>query len=255
MSFVRRSLLDQEITDLHANLFRLASMVDEAIYQAVTAFRERNLALAQQVIDQDKQLNLLRYQLEQDCLRLLATQQPAARDLRHVLAIIHITIELERMGDHAAGIAALVKRLNESHPLVPSAEPTNAETSPLLGSPPLSYHKLFKMANRARQMLQDSMAAFSQADAQAAYLVIRQDDKLDKRYAKLFRKTLEDMQSGVPIQFATYLLWVGHNLERVGDRATNIAERVIFMVSGQYAELESYYNDAGNALDEIDDER
>lgn len=254
MALPRRSLLDQEISELHTNLFRLADMVDEAIHRGVTAFRERNATLAQQVIEQDKQLNLLRYQLEQDCLRLLATQQPAARDLRHVLAIIHITIELERMGDHAAGIAALVKRLSESEPPVSMPpEPVSEDTAQPTSPPPLSYHKLFKMSNRARQMLRDSMSAFVQRDAQAAQQVIRQDDKLDRRYAKLFRKALEDMQNGTPIQFATYLLWVGHSLERIGDRATNIAERVIFMVSGQYAELESYYNDAGDALDEPDD--
>ncbi|GAB4146219.1 MAG: phosphate signaling complex protein PhoU [Candidatus Promineifilaceae bacterium] len=222
MPIPSRSILDQEFKKLHEDLLRLAGMVDEAINLGVIAFLDCNFELAQQVINHDRQVNLLRYEIEQRCLQILATQQPAAGDLRHVLAAIHITIELERVGDHAAGIATLAQRLGNREEM-------------------LSFHQLPKMAARARKMLHDSMDAFMQRDAEAAAHVIKYDDKLDKNYTKLFRHTLQDMQNDAYIRSATYLLWAGHSLERIGDRATNIAERVIFMVTGKYAELEKFY--------------
>lgn len=222
MSIPSRSILDQEFKKLHEDLLRLAGMTDEAINLGVIAFLDCNLELAQQVVNNDRQINLLRYELEQRCLQILATQQPAAGDLRHVLAAIYITIELERVGDHAAGIATLAQRLGNREEM-------------------LSFHQLPKMAARARKMLNDSMSAFMQRDAEAAAQVIKYDDKLDKNYTKLFRHSLQDMQNDAYIRSATYLLWAGHSLERIGDRATNIAERVIFMVTGKYAELEKFY--------------
>jgi phosphate transport system protein len=218
MAIQTRSLLDQELSSIRDYLLRLASLVDTAIAEAMDALIRRDVVLAHTVIAQDRAINVLRYEIEEECLRILATQQPAARDLRAIVAATHIAIELERMGDHAAGIARLVERM-ESEPGIDS------------------LHQLPKMAKRARQMLAESMDAYVNREVEMAYRLVKHDDKLDKNNRKLFQEAIEEMRNDDYVRRATYLLWAGHNLERIGDRATNIAERVIFMVTGQLTEI------------------
>ena len=213
-----RSLLDKELTHIRDNIIRLGDMVDKAIEKAMQAMNSRDIAMAQEVINDDEEVNLLRYEVEHECLRVLATQQPAAVDLRTVIAAIHLTVELERIGDHASGIARLVERLDREDEID-------------------SLHKLPKMAKRARQMVHEGLTAFINHDADLAHDMIKQDDKIDKQYRRLFRETIEEMKDEDYIRRATFLLWAGHNLERIGDRATNIAERVIFMVTGEFVEI------------------
>ncbi|MGH2538399.1 MAG: phosphate signaling complex protein PhoU [Candidatus Promineifilaceae bacterium] len=213
----KRATLDKQLAQMDADIVRLASSVDQAIARAVEALTGRDTQLAQAVIDGDEEINELRFHLEEECLLILATQNPLARDLRRVLAVTHITQELERIGDHAAGIARLVKRL--------AAE---AEI--------LSLHKLPKMARRARQMIEASVQAYLEADAELAHALVRRDDKLDRQYHQLLAETLLEMREDAYLTRGTYLLWAGHNLERIGDRATNIAERVIFMTTGEFVE-------------------
>jgi phosphate transport system protein len=217
MTLHKRSILDQEMTSLRDGILRLTSKVDAAIEKAMTALYNRNVALAQEVITGDEEINLLRYDIEDESLRLLATQQPAATDLRTIIAAIHLAVELERMGDHASGIARLVARME-----------TEDEIDTL--------HKLPKMAKRARDMLQQVIEAYNNRDAALALAIVRLDDKIDRQYNKLFRETVNEMRDDDYIRRATYLLWVGHNLERIGDRVTNIAERIIFMVTGEFVE-------------------
>lgn len=212
-----RSLLDKALKEVKDNILRLSSMVDAAVVNAMLALYQRNIPLAQQVIVGDEECNRLRYTIEEDCLYILATQAPAATDLRTVVAAIHIAVELERMGDHAAGIARLVARM---------AEESEIE----------SLHKLPKMEKQAHKMLQNSIEAYVNTDLELARALVKRDDKLDKHYRRLFQEALEDMRDDAYIRRATYLLWVGHNLERIGDRATNIAERVIFMATGEFVE-------------------
>ena len=213
-----RSLLDKELTQIRDDIIRLGDMVDQAIERAMDALNNRNVALAHEIINNDEEVNRLRYEIEHECLRVLATQQPAAGDLRTVVAAIHLTVELERIGDHASGIAQLVDRLEEEDEID-------------------SLHKLPKMAKRARQMVHEGITAFINQDAEMALAMIKQDDKIDKQYRRLFRETVKEMRDADYIRRATFLLWVGHNLERIGDRATNIAERVIFMVTGEFTEV------------------
>jgi phosphate transport system protein len=217
MPLQNRSILDKELNELRTTILQMTSLVDTAIEQAMTALDQRDVALAQLVISNDQQVNQLRYEIEETSLRLLATQQPMAGDLRVVIAAIHLAVELERIGDHASGIARLVARLDSEDEID-------------------SLHKLPKMARRARQMLQECVAAFINKDAEAAKTMIGRDDKIDKQYNKLFQETLEEMRDDNYIRRATFLLWVGHNLERIGDRSTNIAERVIFMTTGEFIE-------------------
>ena len=212
-----RSTLDRELTQIREDILALSQLVDSAIDDAMTSLYVRDPLLAQTVIDNDDQVNALRYQIEESCLRTIATQQPAARDLRAVMAATHIAVELERMGDHAAGTARLVTRLETEDEIT-------------------SLHKLPKMAKRARKMIEQGVRAYITEDIELARALLDRDAKIDKMYKRLFRETLEEMHEDDYIRRATFLLWVGHNLERIGDRSTNIAERVIFMVTNEFVE-------------------
>lgn len=215
-----RSTLDNELTNLANKTQQLASMVDNALEQALLALRTRDVALAQQIIAYDEEVNALRFEIEEECLRVLATQMPAARDLRFVVATTHIAGELERIGDHATSIADVVERLEDEDKLS-------------------TLHKLPKMVKRARDMVQQSIVAFLNHDAEAAKALTKRDDKIDKHYNSLFEEMLEEMHADdAYIERATYLMWTGRHLERVGDRATNIAERVIFAVTGEFVEFD-----------------
>ncbi len=233
MTIQKRSILDQELIGLRDNILRITSMVDSAIEQAMAALYARDIPLAQDVIAGDEDINLLRYQIEEECLRILVTQQPAAGDLRTVVAAIHVAVELERIGDHAAGIARLVTRLEGEDEID-------------------TLHKLPKMAKRAREMLSEVIDAYVSSDDAAAMAIMRLDDKIDRQYRKLFQETVKEMRDDDYIRRATYLLWVGHNLERIGDRATNIAERVVFMVTGDIIEIVSVEGDSDDTDDDDD---
>ena len=213
-----RPLLDRELAALVDKTQQLSSMVLEALDKAMQALHTRDLQLARSVVDNDAQVNALRYNIEEECLRTLATQQPAASDLRLIIATTHIAVELERIGDHAASIANVVERMAEEDQIS-------------------SLHKLPKMAKHAHHVVQKSIAAFAARDADMALSITRREEKIDKHYDALFHETLVEMQSDEYIHRATFLLWVGRHLERVGDRATNIAERVVFMVRGEFVEI------------------
>ncbi|MDX1414470.1 MAG: phosphate signaling complex protein PhoU [Candidatus Promineifilaceae bacterium] len=218
-----RSILDARLNSLSEKITQLSSLVDEAIVNAMDSLYKRDAILALSVIEGDQQVNELRYSIEEEALHILATQQPMATDLRRVIAAIHIAVELERIGDHASGIAVLVERMESEDEID-------------------SLHKLPKMAKRARSMVQIGTEAYAKNDEALAFTLIAQDDKLDRQYRKLFGETIEEMRDDDYIRRATYLLWVGHDLERIGDRATNIAERVIFMNTGKHIEV-SYIPD------------
>jgi len=216
--FQSRSILDKELTKMREDILRLTSMVDTAIEKAMSALDTRDVSLAQEVIAGDDEINLLRFEIEKEALRTLATQQPAATDLRMTVVGVHLAIELERIGDHASGIASLVYRMEEEDDIT-------------------SLHKLPKMASRARKMIQQGIQAFVNNDAEMAKSVFQRDEKIDKHYQNLVQILLEAMQEDAYIRRATFLSWIGHNLERIGDRATNIAERVVFMATGEFVEF------------------
>ncbi len=218
MTFATRTGFDRELQELDDKILKLASMVDQAIEDGMNSLRERDVALAQEVIQGDLAINDLRYDIEQQALLLFATQQPTAGDLRHLIAIIHIAVELERIGDHAEDIATLTERLEDEGQFD-------------------SLHKLPKMEKRAREMVQMAVEAFINRDAELARELITKDAKLDKHYYKLRNDVLTEMEVDPEyVRRASFLLWAGHDLERIGDRITNIAERVIFMVTGEFVE-------------------
>lgn len=214
-----RSALDREENRIKDNILRMGSMVEAAIDNSIAALKQRDGALAQQVIDDDRQVNQLRYQIEEDCLTAIATQQPAAHDLRSIVAATHIAVELERMADHAVGIARITLRMLDQ-PLL----------KPLIDLP--------IMANIVKEMTRAGLDSFIRADEMLARQVIARDDEVDQMYQQIFRELLTYMlEDPKNISRATFLLWVAHNLERIGDRATNLCERTVFVATGKLGDL------------------
>ncbi len=207
--------LDRQLAGLQEEVALLANVVDKSIYRAVEALKNRDLAESQSVIDGDDYIDRKRYDIEEICVDLIATQQPMAGDLRAIVAMLHIVVELERMGDYAEGIAKISLLMGNEPPL-----------KPLIDIP--------RMANKANEMLRDSIEALLERDLSRAERVLDDDDEVDELYDQVYRELLLFMiQDPRSIQRATYLLWAAHDLERIADRATNIAERVIFLITGR----------------------
>jgi len=189
-------------------------MVEKAIELSVDALTRLDADLARRIIDDDKRINAQRYQLEESAVRLIAMQQPLAGDLRLIASVIHISTDLERMGDYAAGIAKIVVMHGDLPPV-----------KPLIDIP--------RMAELSCSMLRRSLDAFVRRDVDAARSLIGEDDAVDALYDQVYRELLTFMiEDPKLIQRATWLLWAAHNVERIADRTTNICERVIYMVTG-----------------------
>jgi phosphate transport system protein len=214
-----RSALDREENRIKADLLRMGSMVESAIERSIVALKQRDGSLAQQIVDDDRLINDLRYRVEDECLTVIATQQPAAHDLRIIVAATHVAVELERMADHAAGIASITLRMLDQ-PLL----------KPLIDMP--------IMANIVKGMTRSGLDSFINSDIELARQTIARDDEVHQLYQQMFRELLTYMlEDPKNISRATFLLWVAHNLERIGDRATNLCERTIFVATGLMGDL------------------
>ena len=214
-----RESFDHQLEALRDDIIYLSDLADAAIVQAVQALKQQDITLAEQVMANDEVINAKRYEIEETCTTLIATQQPAARDLRAIVAAIHIVTELERIADYASGIAEITTRLVDE-PLL----------KPLIDVP--------RMATISREMIRASLDAYMRRDPDLARQTAKRDEEIDGLYDQVYRELLVYMLADPKsITRATYLLWVAHKLERIGDRATNICERVLFMVTGQIKEL------------------
>jgi phosphate transport system protein len=223
-----RVSFDRDLQALQQDLLMLGSMVEKAISKAVDALKRRDLSTSQEVIREDDIIDHKRSELEDRVVDLIAIQQPVAKDLRTLIATLHIAVELERIGDYAEGIGKISLMMGDEPPL-----------KPLIDIP--------RMAEKAIDMLHQSMDALLRAvlmdtDEEGiramALQVCNADDEVDALYDQVYRELLTLMiQDPKTIQRATYLLWVAHNLERIADRATNIAERVIFLITGKLIEV------------------
>ena len=219
-----RTALNREESIIKDDILRMGSMVESAIDRSVAALKQRDAALAQQIIDDDKKVNQLRFKIEEECIALIATQAPTAGDLRAVIGATHIAVELERMGDHATGIAKITLRMLDQ-PLL----------KPLIDVP--------IMAGVVKEMTRTALDAFVRGDVELARSVALRDDEVDQLYQQIFRELLTYMlEDPKNISRATFLLWVAHNLERIGDRAVNLCERAIFITTGQLGELNTEAN-------------
>jgi len=214
-----REVFTKELQHVQEEMLVMASMVDKAMENAVRSLKHRDQKLAQQVINDDFKINQQRFGIEDDCLLLIATQQPIASDLRIIAAVLNIITDLERMGDHAEGIAKISMIIGDEPPL-----------KPLIDIP--------RMDELARSMLQRSVQAFMNRDADAARNIAAEDDLIDHLYEQVYRELLTFMMADPgTINRATHLLWVAHNLERIADRVTNICERVVFLTTGRMEEF------------------
>lgn len=202
-----RAELDRAFKAIQGALLRLGDGVDRAIAGSIESLLTHDHCSANQIIANDQIINSKHYQIEADCLKTIATQQPAASDLRRVIATMHAAGELERISDHAAGIAKLVCQL---------AQPPRL----------LLLSNLNNMSQATRRMLRSALNALVLDNVELAERVYHMDAEIDQYYQQVFRAALTNMQADrSTIGEATYLMWIAHNLEHIGDRCTNLSER------------------------------
>jgi phosphate transport system protein len=209
----------KRIKELEQDVLELGEMVITAIDRSVEALKNLDAKEAKRVVDNDVQVNKRRWALEDKCVDLIATQQPVASDLREIIAVLSIVRDLERIGDYAEGIGKIVL-MHGDQPLVR----------------PLTY--LPQMAEKAVGMLRGSLEAFVKRDAGLARDICAKDDEVDKLYDQAYHDLLSWMiENPSVVTRATYLIWAAHNVERIADRATNISESVVYLVTGTPGEM------------------
>jgi phosphate transport system protein len=226
-----RTQFNNQLTTLREEVLAVGELVSDALDRAVACLQEDDGRTANAIVAEDRAIDVRHAVIQRLALKMLTTQQPVASDLRAITAGMVITSELERIGDYAAGIAKLVLR-----------DP---------GEPPLDApHGLYVMARTARAMLQLSLTAYAKRDAVQARRIWQQDATVDRYQQALSRTLLLSMiENPSTLTRATHQLWIVHNLERVADRATNICEQVIFMIEGEWPDLQELPADL--PLDEI----
>lgn len=206
---------EHQIDELKKQLLHMSGLSERIIRKAVEALQRRDSALAEEVIADDRAINLIEMDIEERCVNLLALQQPLARDLRLITSSIKISNDLERVGDHAVNIAGCAQELAKRPPVRPLAD-------------------LAQMTESAVAMLRDALDAFVRQDAEAARLLCRRDDEVDALNRRVFGELLARMVSDPgDIEPCMTLVLVSRNLERIGDLATNIAEEVVFIAEAR----------------------
>ena len=221
-----RRAFDEDLRGLQDQTLELGDMAAEALARSVNALKQQDLEASRQVIRNDQKINEKRFAIEADCLRLIATQQPMARDLRSIAAVLEIITDLERCADYAAGIAKIALMIGQE-PFI----------KPLIDIP--------RMLDKAVSMMERALKAFVDQDVEAARRIAAEDDDVDALYDQINNELISFMlQDPKTIRQATLLLWVSHNLERFADRVTNICERVVFTVTGEMREMNIQEPDA-----------
>jgi phosphate transport system protein len=214
-----RTTFHRKLREIQDDILAMGSMVEKAILRSIDALKNRNIDLAKQIITEDAKVNEKRFEIEEKCIQLIATQQPMASDLRTIVSVLNVITELERIGDYATGIGRVVILIGDEPPL-----------KPLIDLP--------RMAEKTANMLHRGLDAFINRDMAAAKQIAKEDDEIDSLYDQVFRELITFMaEDGRTITRATRLIWVAHNLERSADRVTNICERVVFMVTGKMEEI------------------
>lgn len=216
-----RKTFETELQQLKDEVLVLGSMAEQAILNSVEALKKRDLKASEKILEDDRAINKKRFDIENQLMILIATQQPMAHDLRLLASTMEIISELERMGDYAKGIANINIRMGDQ-PLL----------KPLIDIP--------RMAQKDVDMLHRALTAFVNEDVEAARVIPAEDDEVDALYNQVYRELMMFViQDPKSIERANWLLWVAHNLERVADRVTNICERTIFIATGEMAEIKS----------------
>jgi phosphate transport system protein len=216
-----RKTFETELQQVKDNVLILGSMVEKALLDSVEALKKRDIAAAEKVFAEDQEINKKRFDIENQLMILIATQQPMARDLRILASTLEIVSELERMGDYAKGIANINIRMGDA-PLI----------KPLIDVP--------RMAAKGVDMLHRALTAFVNEDVDAARALPVEDDEVDALYNQVYRELMTFVIADpTVIERVNWLLWVAHNLERFADRVTNICERTVFIATGELTEITS----------------
>ena len=206
---------NQELEELKTHLMAMGGLVEKQVQDAVHALLEGDSRLAEKVRDNDRQVNDLQLQIDDECTRVLARRQPAASDLRLVLAVIRATSDLERIGDEASKIARNALLLSEN----------SGGIRGLVEVRHISEH--------VRKMLRDALTAFARFDTELAMQVVREDESVDDEYGSAMRSLMTFMmEDSRSISSVLSIMWVLRALERVGDHANNLAEYVVYLVKG-----------------------
>jgi phosphate transport system protein len=216
-----RETLDRKIKHLREEILILDSMVEQAVLASIEALKNHDIESARHLYLADEQINAKRFEIENETMVTIATQQPImATDLRLLASILEVTSELERIGDYGKGIAHITQKIgNEPH------------VKPLIDVP--------RMAEIAVDMLHEAVGAFIAADAEAARRIPARDDEVDDLYNQVYRELVTIiMQNPATIDQANFLMWAAHNMERMADRVTNICERTIYIASGEMKEID-----------------
>lgn len=214
-----RKHFHEHLKDLERKLKEMGQMVAQAVERSVEVLKKQDLEGALEVIEGDQKINDRRWEIEEMVLELIGTQQPVAVDLRKLVCISHIVTDLERMGDYAQGIAIITERIGK--------EP---HIKPLIDIP--------RMCRKNVEMIHTSVKAFLEHDLSPLEGLYRGEEEIDALYDQVYTELIGFMvEDPKTITRATYLLWVAHNLERIADRVVNIAERVIFLVTGKMEEV------------------
>ena len=216
-----RTELDHEIHLAIDQILILGSMVEHAVYRSVRALKDHDFDTSRAIIAEDRLINFKRFEIETSVMVDIATQQPIAHDLRLLASILDLCTELERVGDYAKGIAIINLR-----------------------SDGLDFRKLmndiYYMSEMALDMFHRALSAFIREDADSARAIAGEDEVIDALYENIHFAVI-DLITKEPtyMEHGNYVLWAAHNIERVGDRVTNICERIIYIVTGERAELVS----------------
>jgi phosphate transport system protein len=233
-----RERFERKLNELRDDILKMGSMVDAELTLALTALETLDTDLANQVFEADTAVNDMRFSIEAKCFELIVTQQPAAGDLRAIVAVMNMIVDLERMGDQAKGIAKIIPHMVQ-YPNRPQ--------------PP----ELKQMGNMVGTMLRESMTAYTHDNLDLAQLVADQDDEVDRLYACVFGHIMENMaeaENPDKVEASYEVLRAARELERFGDLATNIAERVIYRVTGKLKEVNVEPDDAEENVEPDDAE-
>ncbi|HET7831280.1 MAG TPA: phosphate signaling complex protein PhoU [Candidatus Limnocylindrales bacterium] len=214
-----RSTYDREVGEVKDNVLRMGALVEAQIRKAIAALVAHDAEAAFQVILDDRQINEVQRKATAMIAAVIATQQPVARDLRYLLTLDHVSYELERMGDHAGSVAKQARKLAPHPPL-------------------REFVLLPQLGERVAELVKGIILALVDIDANRAREVARLDDEVDDLYHRIFDEVLVLMRDDpANVDPGTRILFAAHYLERIGDRVTNIAEDIVFLVSGEVEDL------------------
>jgi phosphate transport system protein len=217
-----RETFDRQLQMILDEVLVLGSMVEQAVLDALDALKRRDLAASRRIFEADLHINEKRYSIESGCITLIATQQPMARDVRFLAAILEIITELERIGDYAKGICKITQIISEE------------------AIDPVVIDQLQQMASFGLDMLRRALDAFVSGDETTAREIPMEDAKVDRLYNQIYHKLMQQMTVDIStVDRASHIMWAAHNLERMADRVTNICERIIYVATGEMKELDT----------------